>query len=634
MEPFRFSISFALIFAGLSEAQIKLDGFRYLEYPEVRPGKVLKAVKALDPATGRVQVRVYEDGAESATSIAQLEMREAAVRASRKGALSDELMAALPNLSANDKVRVSIHLKFPPIYYPDKTQVDLEGSRAASLAAATLPPIVGMPAIQQRYGLFGLAYRGKHVAEGMLTRAQIESLKSDRDIAVVDVLSEENPTWLEFSTLSASAYNPAPVPSTVGSGVRAATFETGLSSSFLSCIGISPAAWDANPNAIPDYLRHSNSSFQCLARTAPSATLYHRSSVTYDGTGDIDYLVNNGIQTVSLSFGRGGTTPDHSTLSEFLVMDDFAFRYPYPVFVTPSGNAGYANEVNWQCYNAISVGNVRHTNNSAYELAACTQTKNPPPIYGSCISGTGANCAGDREMPYVVVPGIPYTGTTFQPACLEGFTMNCGTSWSAPIGNGLAADIIAADSRMVSWPEKVRATMILTAHNVDGGNWSSNTDGRDGSGTVSGADAVAFAQGHTSVSPGNSAVAKGIGSGSIYASDFSNGSKRFNYYVPNPKPSGKHLRAVVTWDSNPIVGGAVNALSDLDLTVQRNGGTQGSYSWDGNVEVVDIAASDLSAGGTYYIDVAPVINRIPASGSRANYLYYALAWGWVKDHAD
>jgi hypothetical protein len=199
--------------------------------------------------------------------------------------------------------------------------------------------------------------------------------------------------------------------------------------------------------------------------------------------------------------------------------------------------------------------------------------------------------------------------------------------------NGLAADVIAADSRMAGWPEKVRATLILTAQNVEGGDWTVGGDERDGAGVVSGSEAIAFAQSHTSVSPGNSAVEKGMTAGSMSAADFNGGNKRFNFQVPNPKPSGKHLRAVLTWDSNPIVGGSTNALSDLDLVVQTNAGNQSSSSWDSNVEVVDVPAANLTTGGSYYIDVAPYANRIPASGSRANYFYYSLAWEWVKDHA-
>ena len=250
--------------------------------------------------------------------------------------------------------------------------------------------------------------------------------------------------------------------------------------------------------------------------------------------------------------------------------------------------------------------------NRNFEMAECTQTKNPPPRYGSCIGGSGADCAGDREMPHLVAPGFPSSGSEFSTTCLEGTgTVGCGTSYSAPVVNGMAANVIAADGRMSSWPEKVRVALILTAQNVENGDWTVGGDERDGAGTVSGSEAVAFATGHTSVYPGNSACVSGLGASSFYASDFGS-NKRFYYQVPNPKPSGKHLRVVLTWDSNPNVNNGTNDLSDFDLVVQHNGGNQYSSSWDSNVEVVDVAAGNLSAGGTYSIDISPYANRIPS----------------------
>lgn len=624
----------ALLSLGAAYGDASLDAGRFMEFPYSLPGKILKAEKYLD-GSGKVKVRLIQDGSPVDLNVGNLEAQERAFDKAMRGALSPELHRKLSGMSPMAKTRVAVHLKYPPILYPDKTRVSEEGARNASIAVGELDPVSPLSTVLLRNLVLGMSARGNGIAEGELTRQQIESMKLDPDVAAIELINEEEPLSPDLSTLAPSGYNPGSVPSGAGSGVKAATFETGLTSGFLSCIGVTPAGYDANVSSDPWEIRHANGTFRILAATAPSASLYHRRSTTYDGTNDQNFLINNGIQTVSLSFTRGSTSPYHSTYAEFLVMDDFAYRYPYPVFVTSAANSGYGYETNWQCYNAISVGNVRHTGNSTYEMADCTQTKNPPPIYGSCISGSGSNCAGDREMPYIVAPGIPYTGSDFASTCLEGSgTINCGTSWSAPVGNGIAADMIAADSRLSGWPEKVRAAMILTAHNVDGGHWAYGTDGRDGSGVVSGSDGVSFAQSHTYVSPGNSAVEKGMSGTSFYASDFGAGNKRYNYYVPNPKPSGKHLRAVLTWDSNPVVGGGVNALSDLDLIVQKNGGTQGSYSWDGNVEVVDIAAADLSAGGSYYIDVSPAINRIPSSGSRANYLYYSIAWAWVKDHAD
>lgn len=634
MKVFKHIFCFATFLIALvwSEEDAQ-NGFRFFEFPNALPGKILKARKAFNAASGKIETQLLEDGAASALDLAALEDREAAGKRAQMGSFSEELAQKVSSMGMFSRVKVAIHMKYPPFSYPDKTRASEDESRANSLAATALEPVASLASMYLRHGLKGMQSRGKGVTEGELSRLQLEALKFDPDIAAVEMIHEENLLSPELSVLGSSAYNPGGVPSGAGSGVHAAIFENGLTSGFLSCAGITPALYDANVDGVSTNIRHANATFRCLFAAAPSASLYHRRSVTYDGSNDINYLINNSIQTVSVSMTRGTTSPYHSTYPEFLVMDDFAYRYPYPVFVNPSANSGYANEVNWQGYNGISVGNVKHADNGTYELADCTQTKNPPPIYGSCISGSGANCAGDREMPHIVVPGIPSIGTDFAPTCLEGSgTVICGTSLSAPLGNGIAADIISADSRLVSWPEKVRATMILTAQNVDGGDWASGTDGRDGAGVVSGSEAVSFAQNHTSVSIGGSAVEKGMMATSMYASDFSS-NKRFNYAVPNPKPSGKHLRVVLTWDSNPVVGGGINALSDLDLIVQYNGSTRSSRSWDNNVEVVDIAASEVTAGSSYYIDVAPYTNRIPASGSRANFFYYAIAWTWVKDHA-
>jgi hypothetical protein len=632
MIPFRRIQVVIALSAGTILVNAQPLSIRYLEFPTIAPGAVFKMEKLLDPRTGTIKFKRGNDVL-SMDDLLDMENVENKARAAKNGRLSDELEAKRSHMGYSEKVTVVLHAKLPSVTYPDKTLNSEKVLIASSETIAGLQPVVGLGLLELRHGLTACEHRDSDVSICEANRAQLDALKMDLDVGEVEAYRKEKTSSVELSTLASSAYNPGSVPSGAGSGVRAATFEYGLTSSFISCLGIS-ATYDASTTMDASDIRHTHAAFKSLVHAAPSATFYHRNSISFDGSGDVNYLINNSIQTVSMSMSRGGTSPHRSTYSEYLTMDDFAYRYPYPVFVNPANNNGYQHEVNWQCYNGISVGNVRHTSESTYEMADCTQAKNPPPVYGGCISGSGSNCAGDREMPYLVVPGIPGSGSDFATTCLGGAgSVGCGTSWSAPVGNGMAADIISADSRMVSWPEKVRATMILTAQNVDGGDWTSSTDGRDGAGVASGSEAVSFAQNHTTVSIGNSAVEKGMMAGSMYASDFSSGAKRFNFAVPNPKPSGKHLRVVLTWDSNPIVGGGVNALSDLDLTVQKNGGTQGSYSWDGNVEVVDVSASSLTAGGSYYIDAIPAINRIPSSGSRTNFFYYAIAWTWVKDHA-
>lgn len=92
-----------------------------------------------------------------------------------------------------------------------------------------------------------------------------------------------------------------------------------------------------------------------------------------------------------------------------------------------------------------------------------------------------------------------------------------------------------------------------------------------------------------------------------------------------------HLRIVLTWDSNPVrVAPYDNRLTDLDLDAYYSGTSSGSHSWNGNVEVVDIPAANLNVGSTVDIRVNKVINRTPPG----LYLYYCIAWTWVKDHAN
>lgn len=618
-----------LIGTVLSFGGTLLDA-RYFEFPNALPGKILKLQKSIDSETGRVTL--VSSSAEVATvaDLIQVEALEAAGQRAARGSLDERLAERLPTLGLLETVRVGVRIKRGSFVHLDKTRYTQQELIENSQAYLAQTPVNSPLAVLARYGLLAASMRGNDIVIAYAGRSVLEALKVDSEVASVWEDVEASNLSPELTTLAASGYNPGSVPSGAGSGVKAATFERGLTSSFLSCIGVTPSAYDTFTLTGADALkRHSHATFRTLVASAPSAYFYHRYSLTYNSTDDVNYIVNNGIQTISMSLDRGGTSADHATYSEFLTMDNMAFSYPYPVFTNPAANSGYTYETNWQCYNCISVGNVRHTSDSYFEMAECTQTKNPPPRYGSCISGSGSDCAGDREMPHIVAPGYPSTGSDFATTCLEGTgTLSCGTSYSAPVANGMAAAAIAADSRLSGWPEKVRATLILTAQNVESGDWTVSGDERDGAGTISGSEAVAFASGHTSVSPSNTACEKGMGANSFYASDFS-ANKRFNFLVPNPKPSGKHLRVVLTWDSNPNVSNGTNDLSDLDLVVQKNGGTTSSSSWDSNVEVVDVAAADLTAGNSYYIDLAPYANRIP-SGS---YFYYAIAWGWVKDHA-
>lgn len=204
---------------------------------------------------------------------------------------------------------------------------------------------------------------------------------------------------------------------------------------------------------------------------------------------------------------------------------------------------------------------------------------------------------------------------------------------SAPTANGIAADLIGQNSYLSTFPEVTRAILLNTSRNVKGGYWYQNIDGQDGAGAIHGSDAIAFANGLTSVSPGNTAKTKARYWSSYSSATFNGTPKTFNVLIPNPKPANQHLRVVLTWDSFPGLTSGVNSLPDIDLSLSTSGGANYySSSWDSNVEMVDVLASDTPNGSTATVNVTPLTWRRP-SDARSSTTNVALTWGFVADHA-
>jgi len=184
-------------------------------------------------------------------------------------------------------------------------------------------------------------------------------------------------------------------------------------------------------------------------------------------------------------------------------------------------------------------------------------------------------------------------------------------------------------------PTAIRAILLLTAQNVDYENWSFHEDGRDGAGVVSGADAVAFAKTFV-YATNNIAEINGLITG-IYTADDTNGTYQdILVKIPDVIPSGKHLRAVLTWSSSPNEDDdyPVNDISDLDLGFRADYRYYySSMSYDDNVEIVDIDNSSIIAGSEYTLIINLTALRIPPEAT-FQYFHYAVAWTWVKDHAE
>jgi hypothetical protein len=334
-------------------------------------------------------------------------------------------------------------------------------------------------------------------------------------------------------------------------------------------------------------------------------------------------------------------------------MDDFAYRYPYPTFVTPVGNLGFSYNPDWAgSYNQISVGNVDDSNYTHFTIPinycsnGLTQTHNPVPINGGCIDGgTYPDCASDREMPYIVAPGWSprggvriHAGSTdscelygvfLQNSCVN-YEIQWGTSASAPTANAMVLNLIGQKSSLANMPELTRAIILATSRNVRDSYWNSTFDGFDGNGVIHGKEAIELAKGITSVYPGNAAVERGAWYSTLGQADFNGTAKSFKIKIPTTLPSGKHLRVVLTWDSSPDFVANVNDLSDLDLACAA--ANLSSASYDSNIETLDIPVTVTPAGSTLAIQVMPYTWRHHANARSAS-IYAAMVWTFVADHA-
>ena len=607
----------------------------------------------------------------SMEDLVALEELEAKNTRRKNGAFGRFLGMRLEKMSDTDSIDVEIHLAPREIPYLDKTRFSESEQTERTRQISLLTPPISVDSFAMKNGLAIGKKISKTVFTARMRKSSINKLRFASDLVQVSEFFEPADLQIPnppFTSLTTSAYNTtALMPADArGQGINAATYEQGLTPDFANCLG------NLSSNQIefyPNPSSHSLETFKCLWQTASAANLFHVRGALI---GEYDtYVPDHNLVSLSESRARpedrvtctNGNMPtiypETAENTNSMYVDEWAYKRPYPVFSNPAANWGQQYETNWQCYNGISVGNVRHTNQSHFEMPVgenpqiceysegANQSRNPQNRYGGPIfkaaNSVYTYASGDREMPYIVVPGYtPTTGIAMNDVCLPPNSAQArtplwaGTSYSAPTANGIAACVLSANSRMTSWPEKVRAAMLVTAENVDGGYWNTNyggADGLDGAGVVSGSSAVAFARGHSDVSAGHSnPVVDGMSGGSIGKTGWGS-SLTYLALVPSPKPPGKHLRVVLTWDSNPVFyswNSWDNKLSDLDLDVINAGTYTGSHSWNGNVEMVDLPASSLTVGATVTIKINQVIDRIPNTG----FFYYSIAWTWVKDHAD
>ena len=430
----------------------------------------------------------------------------------------------------------------------EKTKHTEEELKKQSLEILNLKPVESVSSFITRMNLSKIKKHDTFFFECDVNKAELKKLAFEDKVMRIEEVIEKKPlSDRNFYELARSAVNPYPM-NDLGQGIGAATFEYGINQDHFTGRNLNPY--------IPGYLLndnlvdidnsgsiHSQRCFSCLYYAAPKASLCHVDNINFASDYSQATIYNREIRTASQS-QFNSSDPD---FYEYLLMDDYAYRWPFPVFCNPAGNE-YGNIVQWANYNSINVGNVQHFNLSEYR-----HLPSIPVGSGTAWINPSAEWGGndDRELPHLLAPGYhPDNGADYWiDMVLAPHNWGNGTSYSAPVANGMAACVMSADWRMLVWPEKVRVALMVTARNLHGGYWNQYEDGQDGNGVISGKSACEFAKNHTAVYPNNTEVETGLCADSWYSDQTE--PKYFYVKIPAVVDNTKHLRIVLTWDSNP-----------------------------------------------------------------------------------
>jgi subtilisin family serine protease len=192
----------------------------------------------------------------------------------------------------------------------------------------------------------------------------------------------------------------------------------------------------------------------------------------------------------------------------------------------------------------------------------------------------------DREKPEISAPGTGIRSTLTAFPWLGNYGSTNGTSYSSPIVAGAAVQMMQRNTVLQSWPESVKAILMVTAlHDVEPPARLSEKEGA-GSLVAIYADQIVRRVG------GNWG---GVSYSCTAALDTS--------MTTMALTAGRRLRAVVAWDNDPAYTSySTQPCADLDLQIVNSAGAvvASSSSWDNTYEIVDFT---VPATGTYTLRV-------------------------------
>lgn len=579
--------------------------------------------KAVDRSSGKAMAEAFDDqGQLLADRGEKLIAAEWAAKWSARGGIRDVLWDKLAAMGPSDTLPVTIWLR------TDEVQVNKE-LLVNDVFAAANDMYLRAVAHAKAKGSFVAEFRAKSARQlddqpgapmmtADLTKAEILAIAKARSVGWIDYretpVAQSSTSWIDALLASTGSSGKS------GSGEAVCVIEQNLpndeSTLSIRTKYYSAGATDTHSRLVTGIVRSSSSQ----VGTAPSAYV------------DVANMHNTPLSG-AMNFCGGGVVLDYiwnysyncndSTCTG--LVDYWTMIGPYPTITIPSGNSSNPptrSTVLGSAYNALVVGGSHDSE---------TASRSDDTIL-SASADYNLSTASDWELPNVVAPAntVVADGYDYSPSTL-------GTSYSAPMVAGVAAQVHQTNTNLRPWPEAARAILMCSANrDVDSGRLSltDQVDDRDGAGEVNATLAVQLASSANKVDTGNTPAARGIDYRFFSSAYVSEGNFYSGKYYMRTAESGKRARVVFTWDAHasctdwtsssnltPPSCGAQNLDADLDIYVY-NDSTNGlvAYSNTGtsNWEFVEFGAA---ADTTYRIEIY-AFDWVNSS------TYYGLAWNF------
>lgn len=299
-----------------------------------------------------------------------------------------------------------------------------------------------------------------------------------------------------------------------------------------------------------------------------------------------EWAKSKNVNVITMSWHYTSEETSGDLHSRDIYFDYMVAHYPYPtIFVSAGNQADEDAYASGKGYNFFGVGDVVNDgdgNRCCDTIKAASSWINPDTIHN------------DREIPEISAPGSRHDllGSSFG-----------GTSCATPVSASISTLLMNHNNSLLIWPEAIRAILLATANyqKADNVNWSTGSDGKDGTGMINTKYAY-WTAGRRET--GECPQFRAHDYGTMYASDF-NGyyKKKWKIQVYN---TDSHVRVALTWNSKTSSSDGEPTTSilnaDLDLYVYDPDGNLVAYSisWDGNYEFVEFVPKKM---GVYTIKI-------------------------------